>query len=81
MSLDISALLGHENRQIKDLAERAQRYKAQLDAIEITKAEYDQLCRQLLSLEAIDEAADDAETRKQIQQAVEILRTFLGFVV
>ena len=79
--MNLDHLLTSGNSIVAELARRAVRHRQDLDAERIGPAEYDSLCRQLLALHGIDEAAMEAEERKQIQEAVAILRAFLGVLL
>lgn len=76
MSLD--RLLAHGNATVREIGQKAVRYKAQLEQKKITQAEYDTLCNQLVNLEELDAAANTAEERLELQQAIQVARAFLG---
>lgn len=79
--MSIQALLTHREPLVRELAEKATRYKDEFDRGLINRAEYDSLCRQLVDLKALNERALATELRLELQQAVQILRAFLGFML
>lgn len=79
--MSIAVLLQDSDPYIRTLAERAQRYRAQLDAGELSVAEYESLSEQLVSAERLAAEATTAERRLALQQAVQIVRVFLGVLI
>ncbi len=79
--MTIDALLNHHNSLVREISERAVRYQVLLEKGRITQAEFEVLRGQLVALHGIDEAALSAETRRELQQAVAIVREFLGVVL
>lgn len=77
----IGDLLQHGEPVIRDLGQRAVRYKAQRAHNEITQEEFESLCAQLLDLEALNAACTKEEERQQIALAVEFLKTYLTMLV
>lgn len=76
--MSIETLLNHRAPSVRELAEKAQRYQVLKEQGHLTQDEYDALARQLLALKGINEAALSAEVRRDLQQAVQVLRIFLG---
>ena len=79
--MSLARFLSHENEAIRELVRRAIRYRARLDSGEITDAEYQTLCRQLVDLRSLEDAAGTAERRLEFQQVAQALRAFLGMVL
>ena len=76
--MNLTALLAHKEPLVRSLAQKAERYKAQYERGGVTRTEYEALCRQLVDLKALEDDAYTAEQRLALQQAVQILRSFLG---
>ena len=70
-------LLNHREPAIRELGQKAVRYRSQYDKGEITVTEYNSLCDQLTDLEALQAAAESAELRQAFAEAVGFLRTYL----
>ena len=79
--MTITALLTHSSPEIRKLAEKAKEYRDDFDTGKITQSEYDSLCRQLLALDGMEKAAMDAEAWREVQEAVAVLRVFLGVLL
>lgn len=79
--MDLTALLMHDQAVVRQVAERAKRYKEMRAAEAITEEEYQALCRQDLGLGELEQAATTAELRAEMQQAAQIIRAFLGLVL
>ena len=77
----INELLQHSDERVRELGQKAVRYKAQLDQQEIEPAEYASLRAQLVNLEALNEAADSADQRQALAEAVQFLSTYLPMVL
>ena len=75
---NVDRLLTSTDADIRELGQKAVRYKAQFEQGKITRLEYDSLCRQLVALDGVDQAAKSAEVKAEFQQAVQIARAFLG---
>lgn len=79
--MNIEELLTHEDEAVRGLAARAVRWKQRYDAGEITTTEYEALCRQMVSMRALNGAATTAELKLELQQVAQVLRAFLGVVL
>ncbi len=77
----INDLLQHAEPQVRELGQKAVRYRAQLDQAEISSEEYATLRAQLVDLEGLHSAVVRAEERQAIAQAVEFLQTYLPMAI
>ena len=78
---NVDRLLTSTDADIRELGQKAVRYKAQLEHGKLSREEYESLCRQLVAMRAVDQAAKSAEIRSEMQQAVQIARAFLGVLL
>lgn len=78
---NVDRLLTSKDPDIREMGQKAVRYKAQLEQSKLSQEEYERLCRQLVALREVDQAAKTAEIRQEFQQAVQIARAFLGVLM
>ncbi len=77
----INDLLQHPEFGIRELGQKAVRYRNERTLNELTESEYADLCRQLTDLDALERAADSAEERQALAAAVQFLATYLPVVL
>jgi len=73
-------LLNHTNEAVRTTAEKVQELIAMRDAGEITEEECKELCKDVLTLENIEQSLDDLELRQTVVQAYQQLSQLAGIV-
>jgi hypothetical protein len=71
--ITLSDLLSSPSPVVRDKATSIIQYQKEFQAGMISKAEYDDLCADMLALDQIDTLASNVEDRQMIQEAFEAL--------
>lgn len=72
--LSLNDFLGSEQPDaVRNAAQQLATYKSELDSNQISKDQYDDLCRDVTALDQIDNLSSDVDERQAIQTAFEIM--------
>lgn len=75
--MNIQDLLDHDDPFLKDIAEKAARYKVEHAAGELSDEAYAKLSVELTDLQAQNAACEREETREKLAEALEIVAQYL----
>jgi hypothetical protein len=78
--MTITELLSDEEVPVAEAAQRAVQLKQRLDAGSITQDEYDELAQDIVNIESIKDSMDSVERQIKFQQALDIIKMFLGLL-
>lgn len=78
--ISITELLSHDEVPVAEAAQRAVQLKQRLDAGSITQEEYEELAKDIVNIESIKDSMDTVERQIFFQQALDVIKIFLGLL-